>query len=348
MCLASCAGCWDEAAPDSGHSEGLHGASGGRGRCGRAHGGPEAGVTCWRASSTAPAQPEPPCGGSPAGQGCRHCQRWPCPCGTGTSPHAVLPGLKFALHSASASTLKKNSLQLHNAYCSCQNTMQRCLLQSKMSVFTDPCVSIAFGTSQETSNEHLLSLLLQVSSQGLLVTGVSSFGAQGTNAHALVRGRGNTAARAPSGGAVLLHKGRHWVTPDMQVGWNTCCCWQTSVLSMVCRAVCNRVQSACLLMLWQACINSIIARQDRKSKSKKWLFTQRQPKSVVQELQPAKQSMCSRACVTMMRLSCQTTTRVHLQLTKGCERKSAGRSHLGLGATADNGAAHRSCWQVRR
>ena len=56
----------------------------------------------------------------------------------------------------------------------------------------------------------------QVSADGLLVTGVSSFGAQGTNAHAIVRGN-DSMGSAGRRGEVRLQTARCWVAPAMQV-----------------------------------------------------------------------------------------------------------------------------------
>ncbi|KAL0047289.1 hypothetical protein WJX82_000056 [Trebouxia sp. C0006] len=57
----------------------------------------------------------------------------------------------------------------------------------------------------------------QVSADGLLVTGVSSFGAQGTNAHAIVRGSNDGMGSAGRRGEVRLQTARCWVAPAMQV-----------------------------------------------------------------------------------------------------------------------------------
>lgn len=65
----------------------------------------------------------------------------------------------------------------------------------------------------------------QVSAAGLLVTGVSSFGAQGTNAHALVRGTGNCVGVAREGRRAELQTSRCWVAPAAQV------CIQCSTLT---------------------------------------------------------------------------------------------------------------------
>ena len=56
----------------------------------------------------------------------------------------------------------------------------------------------------------------RVSASGLLVTGVSSFGAQGTNAHALVRGA-NSMVAVREGHAANLQTSRCWVGPPAQV-----------------------------------------------------------------------------------------------------------------------------------
>ena len=56
----------------------------------------------------------------------------------------------------------------------------------------------------------------QVSASGLLVTGVSSFGAQGTNAHALVRGSDSMGA-VREGYTANLQTSRCWVAPSAQV-----------------------------------------------------------------------------------------------------------------------------------
>lgn len=56
----------------------------------------------------------------------------------------------------------------------------------------------------------------QASASGLLVTGVSSFGAQGTNAHALVRGTNSVVATRERHTAEL-QTSRHWVAPASQV-----------------------------------------------------------------------------------------------------------------------------------
>lgn len=56
----------------------------------------------------------------------------------------------------------------------------------------------------------------QVSASGLLVTGVSSFGAQGTNAHALVKGT-NSVAAVREGYRADLQTSRCWVAPPAQV-----------------------------------------------------------------------------------------------------------------------------------
>ena len=56
----------------------------------------------------------------------------------------------------------------------------------------------------------------QVSASGLLVTGVSSFGAQGTNAHALVRGA-NSVVAVREGYRADLQTSRCWVAPPAQV-----------------------------------------------------------------------------------------------------------------------------------
>lgn len=65
----------------------------------------------------------------------------------------------------------------------------------------------------------------QVSPAGLLVTGVSSFGAQGTNAHALVRGTDNTVVAVREGRRAELQTSRYWVAPAAQV------CKQGSVMA---------------------------------------------------------------------------------------------------------------------
>ena len=58
----------------------------------------------------------------------------------------------------------------------------------------------------------------QAPAHGLLVTGVSSFGAQGTNAHALVRGTSCDGGMDVRGRhEVLLQRGRCWVVPETQV-----------------------------------------------------------------------------------------------------------------------------------
>ena len=57
----------------------------------------------------------------------------------------------------------------------------------------------------------------QVSADGLLVTGVSSFGAQGTNAHAIVRGSNDARGSAGRRGEVRLQTARCWVASAMQV-----------------------------------------------------------------------------------------------------------------------------------
>lgn len=56
----------------------------------------------------------------------------------------------------------------------------------------------------------------QASASGLLVTGVSSFGAQGTNAHALVRGA-NSVVAAREAYTAHLQTTRCWVAPPAQV-----------------------------------------------------------------------------------------------------------------------------------
>lgn len=55
----------------------------------------------------------------------------------------------------------------------------------------------------------------QVSARGLLVTGVSSFGAQGTNAHALVKGSSISSTKPES--KAMVQTSRCWVAPAMQV-----------------------------------------------------------------------------------------------------------------------------------
>ena len=76
----------------------------------------------------------------------------------------------------------------------------------------------------------------QASLQGQLVTGVSSFGAQGTNAHALVRGTHDAVRAAEGRQNVLLSKARFWVAPVMQV-------------SYVMHFACNQHSSALFLFL---------------------------------------------------------------------------------------------------
>ena len=84
-----CVGRSTATALEPGYSEGLHRASGGRGRCCRPHGSPEFSIPLQHPSSPAPAQPEPSCGGDPARQGSGHCQGRPCPSGAGVSCWAV-------------------------------------------------------------------------------------------------------------------------------------------------------------------------------------------------------------------------------------------------------------------
>ena len=56
----------------------------------------------------------------------------------------------------------------------------------------------------------------QTSAGGLLVTGVSSFGAQGTNAHALVRGT-NSVVSVSERHTAELQTSRYWIAPASQV-----------------------------------------------------------------------------------------------------------------------------------
>lgn len=56
----------------------------------------------------------------------------------------------------------------------------------------------------------------QTSASGLLVTGVSSFGAQGTNVHALVRGT-NSVVSMRERHTAQLQTSRYWVVPASQV-----------------------------------------------------------------------------------------------------------------------------------
>lgn len=57
----------------------------------------------------------------------------------------------------------------------------------------------------------------QIGASGGLVTGVSSFGAQGTNAHALVRGNAGSMMSARGRTNVMLQTSRCWVAPAFQV-----------------------------------------------------------------------------------------------------------------------------------
>ena len=57
----------------------------------------------------------------------------------------------------------------------------------------------------------------QIRASGWLVTGVSSFGAQGTNAHALVRGIDGSMISTRGGTNVVLQTSRCWVAPAFQV-----------------------------------------------------------------------------------------------------------------------------------
>ncbi len=57
----------------------------------------------------------------------------------------------------------------------------------------------------------------QVSAAGRLMTGVSSFGAQGTNAHALVRGTNDKGEVVRQKHGALLQTTRCWVAPAMQM-----------------------------------------------------------------------------------------------------------------------------------
>lgn len=81
----------------------------------------------------------------------------------------------------------------------------------------------------------------QLSAEGLLVTGVSSFGAQGTNAHALVRGTGNTVGLAREGRRAEFQTSRYWVAAAAQV------CIHCSVMT-------------CKMCYWIKCTISAIAK----------------------------------------------------------------------------------------
>ena len=74
----------------------------------------------------------------------------------------------------------------------------------------------------------------QLSAAGLLVTGVSSFGAQGTNAHALIRGASKDVVSRTEGTKSMLRASRCWVTPAIQVGGFT------SPTVDMCSAIINR------------------------------------------------------------------------------------------------------------